>query len=80
MMRDESFWINSSEVGEYVYCARSWRLRAEGYETAILRSAQEAGIEWHAARGDEVSRLKSAHTATIIFTILSVLVLLILIL
>ena len=34
-------YIRASEVGEYVYCARAWRLRAEG-ET------------WHLAHGREV--------------------------
>jgi CRISPR/Cas system-associated exonuclease Cas4 (RecB family) len=78
-MDSESSWITASEVGEYVYCARAWYLRDEGYETETRRTAQEAGLAWHVAQGEEVVSAQRSHTASIAFIFLSVLAVMLLI-
>lgn len=47
--------IRASEVGEYVYCARAWRLRREGVEQTRGHAARAAGTAWHAEHGREVA-------------------------
>lgn len=50
-------FIRASEVGEYVYCARAWRLRRDGQEpTAEGRARLDAGRRWHAGHGSVVRR------------------------
>jgi hypothetical protein len=49
--------IRASEVGEYLYCARAWRLRRDGVEpTAAGRARLEAGTRWHLEHGAGVRR------------------------
>ena len=49
--------IRASEVGEYVYCARAWRLRREGFApSAAGRERLDAGTRWHLAHGSGVRR------------------------
>jgi len=71
-MRNKSELISASEVGDYVFCALAWRLRAEGLEPASLRAVQQAGIKWHSDHGREVARAHRLRAATIIFTALAV--------
>ena len=51
-------YIRASEVAEYVYCARAWRLRAEGHEPASGHGRRAAGETWHLAHGREVVRAR----------------------
>lgn len=50
-------YIRASEVGEYVYCARAWRLRAEGHEPVAGARRRAEGEAWHLAHGREIVRL-----------------------
>jgi hypothetical protein len=50
--------IRASEVGEYVFCARAWRLRLDGYEPTAGRHAREAGTAWHLGHGRSVRRAR----------------------
>ena len=50
--------IRASEVGEYVFCARAWRLRLDGYEPTAGRRAREAGTAWHLRHGKSVRRAR----------------------
>lgn len=50
--------IRASEVGEYVFCARAWRLRLEGHEATMGREAREAGTAWHLRHGRAVRRAR----------------------
>lgn len=50
--------IRASEVGEYVFCARAWRLRLDGYEPTMGQSAREAGTAWHLRHGQTVRRAR----------------------
>ena len=52
-------YIRASEVAEYVYCARAWRLRADGHEPASGHKRRAAGEAWHLAHGREVARARS---------------------
>jgi hypothetical protein len=50
-MKDEV--IRASDIGLYVFCARAWRLKADGYESQN-KAAMEAGSEAHQRHGDSV--------------------------
>ena len=50
--------IRASEVGEYLYCARAWRMRADGVEPTSGREALAAGTRWHRRHGRDVVRAR----------------------
>ena len=51
--------IRASELGEYVYCARAWRLRRDGVEpTGAGRDRLDAGRRWHTEHGAEVTHAR----------------------
>lgn len=50
-MKDRQKLIKASEIGEYVFCARAWRLRIDGYEPTSGHRARQAGTEWHQRHG-----------------------------
>ncbi|NTU83621.1 MAG: hypothetical protein HGA45_30335 [Chloroflexales bacterium] len=47
--------IRASEVGDYVYCARSWWLRRVAGEEPEGRERRAAGVRLHARHGRAVS-------------------------
>ncbi len=51
-------YIRASEVAEYAYCARAWRLRADGHEPASGHERRAEGETWHLAHGREVERAR----------------------
>jgi CRISPR/Cas system-associated exonuclease Cas4 (RecB family) len=51
-------YLRASEVAEYVYCARAWRLRVEGHEPASGEGRRAAGEAWHLAHGRAVVRAR----------------------
>ncbi len=51
-MRDNV--IRASEIGLYVFCARAWRLKADGYESSNA-AEMAAGTDAHAAHGRRVA-------------------------
>jgi hypothetical protein len=57
-MSDRGKLIRASEVGEYIFCARAWRLRLEGYEPTHGRHARETGTAWHLRHGKSVRRAR----------------------
>lgn len=65
--------IRASEVGEYVYCARAWRLRREGFgPSAAGRERLDAGTRWHLAHGSGVRRarlLRRLSTAALLVAV-----------
>ncbi len=71
-MRNKSELISASEVGDYVFCALAWRLRAEGHVPTSLREAQQAGVEWHRDHGRGVERSRRLYTVALIFTALAI--------
>ena len=50
-MKDEV--IRASDIGLYVFCARAWRLKADGYASQNV-AAMEAGTAAHHAHGASV--------------------------
>jgi hypothetical protein len=69
MMVERGKMIRASEIGEYVFCARAWRLRIEGVEASGWGEARERGTAWHREHGRGVRsarnlrRLASVATA-----------------
>ena len=51
-------YLRASEVAEYVYCARAWRLRVDGHEPASGAARRAAGEAWHLAHGQAVVRAR----------------------
>jgi hypothetical protein len=51
-------FMRASEVGEYVFCARAWRLRLEGNEPIMGQVKRVAGQQWHRQHGKSVRRVK----------------------
>jgi CRISPR/Cas system-associated exonuclease Cas4 (RecB family) len=56
--RERSGLIRASALGEYVFCARAWWLRVEGFEPTRGARAREAGRRWHEGHGRRVARAK----------------------
>lgn len=54
-MGERGKYIRASEVAEYVYCARAWRLRAEGHEPPSGHRRRAKGETWHLAHGRAVA-------------------------
>jgi CRISPR/Cas system-associated exonuclease Cas4 (RecB family) len=51
-------YIRASEVAEYVYCARAWRLRVDGHEPASGHRRRAEGEAWHLAHGQTIARAR----------------------
>jgi hypothetical protein len=48
--------IKASEIGEYLFCARAWRLRVDGHEPTFGHEARRAGTKWHERHGQTIRR------------------------
>ena len=80
-MKDKHSLISASEVGDYVFCALAWRMRAEGREPLpSSRAAQEAGTQWHHEHGRDVRRSRQARIAAMFITMSAIFLALLLIL
>jgi CRISPR/Cas system-associated exonuclease Cas4 (RecB family) len=76
-MNEKQKLIRASEIGEYVYCARAWWLRTEGYEPTSGHQARQSGEQWHLKHGQAVMHAQrmrrlaaSAGLLAIIITII----------
>lgn len=78
-MDDRSF-ISASEVGDYLFCALAWRMRAEGYEATASQPAREAGTRWHREHGQGVTRARRLRRVALFFLIAALLLGLLLVL
>jgi hypothetical protein len=47
-------YISASELGDYMYCARSWRLGSDGYSREASREVLEKGTHHHEEHGRNV--------------------------
>ncbi|HEX8709004.1 MAG TPA: hypothetical protein VF723_12225 [Pyrinomonadaceae bacterium] len=65
--------IRASEVGEYVFCARAWRLRLDGHAPTAGQHAREAGDRWHRAHGQSVTRAERLRRIAFILFLLALL-------
>jgi hypothetical protein len=50
-------YVNASEIGTYVFCAKAWQLSQIGAPSQNT-AEQEEGIEWHAAHSEQVGRVE----------------------
>ena len=79
-MKDKQKLIKASEIGEYLFCARAWRLRLDGYAPTSGQQRREAGTAWHLKHGRttrNARRLKRvAALAGLLAIVLAVLLLL----
>lgn len=66
-------YIRASEASEYVFCARAWWLRREGYEPTRGHQAREAGNEWHLKHGRSVGRASVLRRLSMICALLALL-------
>lgn len=57
-MKGRGKYIRASEVAEYVYCARAWRLRVDGHEPASGHGRRAEGEAWHLAHGQTIVRAR----------------------
>ena len=70
--------IRASDIGLYVFCARAWRLKADGYESSNY-AEMAAGSEEHAAHGRRVAVSQQAQRLSLILFVLAIIVLLLLV-
>jgi hypothetical protein len=76
-MAERGKLIRASEVGEYTFCARAWRLHVEGVEAGGCNEARAAGTAWHRRHGRGVEgarRLRGLATLATAFAALLALV------
>ena len=65
--------IRASDIGLYVFCARAWRLKADGHESQN-RAEMAAGTEAHRAHGAAVAgSQRLQHLSVILFALAIVL-------
>jgi CRISPR/Cas system-associated exonuclease Cas4 (RecB family) len=57
MSRRQKF-IRASEIGEYIFCARAWRLRIDGHAPTSGNKRREAGERWHRKHGEAVLHVR----------------------
>lgn len=72
-MSAERELIRASELGEYVYCARAWWLRKEGFEPTAGSEARERGTRWHTRHGRQIARARSLLRAALFLALAAVL-------
>jgi hypothetical protein len=66
--------IRASEIGEYAFCARAWRLRVEGVEAGrTAGAARAAGTAWHLKHGRGVERARRLRGVATLATVLAAL-------
>jgi hypothetical protein len=66
--------IRASDIGLYVFCARAWRLKADGFESQNV-AEMAAGSEAHAAHGRRVAASLLARRLSLVLFGLALLVL-----
>ena len=67
-------FIRASEAGEYLFCARAWWLRSEGYEQSSGQQARDAGQEWHLKHGRAVGRAAVLRRLSTVCAVLALLI------
>lgn len=69
--------IRASEIGEYIFCARAWHLRASGFEPTEGEEARQQGRAWHLQHGRSVRRAARLNMISAISMLLAFLITLI---
>ena len=68
-------YVNASEIGTYVYCAKSWQLSQIGAPSQNT-SEQGEGTEWHAAHSEHVPGAECSAWLARVFAFVLVILLL----
>ena len=55
---DRKDFVRASGMSEYVFCARAWWLRREGYKPTRGGEVRAAGTRWHEGHGRSVARAR----------------------
>jgi hypothetical protein len=66
--------LRASEIGEYVFCARAWRLRLDGYEPTGEGGRLVAGQQFHERHGRAVRRARRLNAVAFACFVLAVVV------
>jgi hypothetical protein len=77
MRKRRSETLRASEIGEYVFCARAWRLRLDGYEPTGESVRLVAGQRFHERHGRSLQRTRRLNVVAFICFALAVVVALI---
>ncbi|MFN2598734.1 MAG: hypothetical protein ABR563_16290 [Pyrinomonadaceae bacterium] len=72
-MAERGKLIRASEIGEYVFCARAWWLRAQGAEATGWSEARERGTAWHREHGRGVKSARRLRRLATLATVLAAL-------
>jgi hypothetical protein len=67
-------FIGASEVGEFAYCSRSWKLASSGVQRVNGRAQRERGNKWHREQGRNVHYSGRLRAVAILLFLLGVLV------
>jgi hypothetical protein len=68
-------YVNASEIGTYIFCAKSWQLSQIGAPSQNT-AEQKEGIEWHAAHFEQVAGAERSARLARVFAFALVLLLL----
>jgi hypothetical protein len=68
-------YVNASEIGAYVFCAKAWQLSQIGAPSQN-KSEQGEGIEWHVAHSEQVAGAERSASLARVFAFVLLLVLL----
>ena len=71
--------IRASEVAEFVYCARAWKLRLDGHTPTAGQAARVAGEAWHRRHGGDVRRARLLRRFAVLCLLLALTVLLLIV-
>ena len=71
--REEQTIISASEVAEYVFCAKAWRLKRDG---AVPQGPQlETGVIFHEKQRAQISRSVIFYRAALFFGLIAIILL-----
>jgi hypothetical protein len=54
-------YVNASEIGTYVFCAKSWQLSQIGAPSSQNTTERREGSELHAAHSEQVGRAQRSR-------------------
>jgi hypothetical protein len=80
MRKNRGNLIRASEIAEYVYCARAWKLRLDGHNPTTGQVARVAGEEFHQRHGRSVRRARRLNAIAYTCFVLAIIAALILLL
>ena len=71
MRKSRGQFIRASEIGDYAYCARAWKLKLDGHRPTTGGKARAAGEAWHRAHGRSVQQVRRLKTLALLLFIVA---------